>query len=302
MPNKASIFKRMCRAPFQGGRAWVASRTFSETNMKKSGRCPKCEGEKLLVIDPFQHLSGGTARTVALVAAAPRGHEPVEAGRLAAVVCCGCGYLEFYAEEVDKILEELGELYPVARLFDRDLQRAVVDLGLQVDLEGAHGWQLKASGAVQEVPLSVGQWARKRLFPNGIRRVMHIEILATARADLGEYVVRRRDAEGTEPSVAYGTPIRTGDPRLDAEFQVFCNGAGAAVIEAAQESEPVGSVPWLDDEARDLFLIARPDETVVVHRSIGMLLRDYHPDTFPQGVALAVHLARWRGPSTHAYR
>lgn len=273
--------------------------------MKNSGTCPKCSGQKLLLLDPVQRITDGEAHSVPLASAWHPGKSPVTAGGLAAVVCCACGYLEWYGVGVDEVLKSLGDLFPAARLFDQPLQRAVLDLGLALEPQAqAEGWHFRASGEIEDVPIVIGQWGRRRIVAGGIHRVVRIEMLTTARATLGQYVVQRRDAVGREPGVPYQQVVRTGDVGLDAEFTVYYNGPmeGPVADAAALENEPIGSIPWFDDEARSLFLAARPEETVIADRNIGMILRDHDPESFPHAVALAVHLARWRGPSMHAYR
>lgn len=280
----------------------IAASTHPSVNMKQTGRCPKCECRRLLFIDAISETDGGSSIPLSLCISGPAG---VRAGRLKAVVCSKCGFMEWYAQGLEEVMRELGKLSPTARLVDGDLAEAVKHLGLAEDKSaGINGWQFLAQGTYQDVLMTIGQRARHRVTDGGTRDVVRIELLATAKSDLGGYAFQRPDVVGREPFVPYGQPLRTGDAAFDETVRLVRLGPSAPTVATfpLQAQLPLGQIPWLDGEVRSEILAASPEEILVTGKSIGMLLVDYRQETFAHAVELAVRLAKWAAGSEHPYR
>ncbi|HJK94844.1 MAG TPA: hypothetical protein RMH85_28660 [Polyangiaceae bacterium LLY-WYZ-15_(1-7)] len=76
--------------------------------MRTSHRCPKCQGEDLLVVDPWSQPDPGSSNTTSPTQVAFRMSyfRRQVATDLELWVCAGCGYAELFAKDVDT----LGEL------------------------------------------------------------------------------------------------------------------------------------------------------------------------------------------------
>ena len=270
--------------------------------MKTAGKCPKCGSGRLLFVDQMSQLLDGHPSPLRFRVTGHLDHARTD--KLQAFICCRCNYLEWYVSDLADVMKGLGALSPPVRLLDNDLARAIDTLGLKAREGMARGaWDYFAEGVYQEVQLTVGQRSRPRLTDNGTRYVVRIELLANARADLGGYIFRRHNAVGTEPNVPYGNAVRTGDPDLDGAFVLLRTGPVDEIPTHALGPElPVERIPWLDTTARDHLLEAAPEEILLTGNTIGMLLLQYEARAFTHAVNLAVRLAKWLGPSRHAYR
>ncbi len=76
--------------------------------MKRTQRCPKCDGHRLWVIEPLHvpaEVAGGHAMPVVVHQSAPEGPRLFERenpqGRLDLWVCAGCGFAELWARDFD---------------------------------------------------------------------------------------------------------------------------------------------------------------------------------------------------------
>lgn len=271
--------------------------------MNQTGKCPKCACRRLLFVDNFKGADGVSAEPLSLcVASSPGG---MRAGGLKAIVCLGCGFLEWYALRLDEVTQSLGELFPAARVVDGDFTDAAQALGLTVDKASSiGGFHFFARGIHQDVPMTIGQRVRPRMTEWGIVNVLRIEVMVTATSNLGSYAVRRQNAVGLEPNVRYGQVARTGEPAFDAAFLLSRLGPvdpGDAAL-GLERGIPVIRIPWLDSTVSGAIVAASPEEILVTGKSVGMLLVDYRPEQFAHAVDLAVSMAKWSPGSEHPYR
>lgn len=271
--------------------------------MKNSKTCPKCSSRRLLIVHNVRQLDSNTPLPLPLCAAIDLAQ--VTAGELEAGVCMRCGYVELYARKLDEVLTNLGALSSVATLVDGDFAEGVASLGLAaVDDPASLGWQFLAQGVVDTIPLTIGQRSRPRIVDHGIRHVLWVEILAKARADLGNMVLRRNDAIGREVRVAYREVGRSGDLVFDAYYSVvsaaYSNLDEEATLPDAER--PIFQLPWLDSTVVEHVIASQAEEVFLIGESVGLLLRDHDLDRLAHAVALALHLAKWPGPSKFAYR
>ncbi len=86
--------------------------------MKQSERCPKCNCRRLLVVDEFTHAHGEYVTTLNVCATRHPAH--ILAGCFQAYVCCECGYTEWYAYDLDRILANLEKLRGQVRVLNNE--------------------------------------------------------------------------------------------------------------------------------------------------------------------------------------
>ena len=84
--------------------------------MRSEPKCVKCECRRLLVIDEFQQREdySGTMPLLVFPSVEPFLH----AGKFQIIVCTSCGYTEWWAHDLGKLLAELSKLHPRVRIVD----------------------------------------------------------------------------------------------------------------------------------------------------------------------------------------
>lgn len=260
--------------------------------------CARCGSGKLIFAHEFHEEGEGATKPLFVSVR-------LQVGKIQMRVCGGCGHIELFTQEIAELVAKRGDIAASLKLIDHDFREAALNLGLvEENAGGGFTWEFFAHGTVEGVPMAVGERGKQRLFDGYWRRTGRVEVMAKTRADIGICVMRREKVLGPALDANYLNVIRLGDPEIDRQFRtVQPTFPSDASFEGVPAEPPTVQMPWLDETARrQLCATPRIQELNASGREVGLTLLDYEPSSFAAAVEIARQVARWPGPSTHAYR